>query len=99
MKELLTLSSSSTTTTNNNKTQLNSHSKRKFNSSTQDIEDLHSTVNESVVSLESNENEFYNELKDCQLLWQRYQSLFEWSDGPLVEAMKMVIFLYWMKLI
>ena len=38
MKELLTLPS--TTTTNNNKTQLNSHSKRKFNSSTQDIEDL-----------------------------------------------------------
>ena len=42
MKELLTLPSSSSTTTtiNNNKTQLNSHSKRKFNSSTQDIEDL-----------------------------------------------------------
>ena len=45
-------------------------------------------MNESVVSLESDENGFYNELKDCQLLWQRYQSLFEWSDGPLVEAMK-----------
>ena len=45
MKELLTLPPSTTTiitttTINNNKTQLNSHSKRKFNSSTQDIEDL-----------------------------------------------------------